>query len=227
MKKKPIIILQARCSSKRLPKKILKKINGIPVILLCIKRLTNKGARLIVATSKDKSDDILVKLLKKNKIKFFRGELFNVLSRYQSIAKNLNPGDFIIRATADNVFPDGELVEKVFKIFKRGKKDYFGINHKDHNLPKGISLEIFKAKKILSLKKNLSKSDKEHVTQYIYRTKTKNFYKKIIKSVKNNKNLSNKSVSIDTLKELNFVRSIFKNFKNPSKISLSKLIELV
>lgn len=227
MKKKPIIILQARCSSKRLPKKILKKINGIPVILLCIKRLTNKGARLIVATSKDKSDDILVKLLKKNKIKFFRGELFNVLSRYQSIAKNLNPGDFIIRATADNVFPDGELVEKVYKIFKKGKKDYFGINHKDHNLPKGISLEIFKAKKILSLKKNLSKSDKEHVTQYIYRTKTKNFYKKIIKSIKNNKNLSNKSVSIDTLKELNFVRSIFKNFKNPSKISLSKLIELV
>ena len=227
MKKKPIIILQARCSSKRLPKKILKKINGIPVILLCIKRLTNKGARLIVATSKDKSDDILVKLLKKNKIKFFRGELFNVLSRYQSIAKNLNPGDFIIRATADNVFPDGELVEKVYKIFKKGKKDYFGINHKDHNLPKGISLEIFKAKKILSLKKNLSKSDKEHVTQYIYKTKSNNFYKKIIKSIKNNKNLSNKSVSIDTLKELNFVRSIFKNFKNPSKISLNKLIELV
>ena len=227
MKKKPIIILQARCSSKRLPKKILKKINRIPVILLCIRRLTNKGARLIVATSKDKSDDILVNLLKKNKIKFFRGELFNVLSRYQSIAKNLDPGDFIIRATADNVFPDGELVEKVFKIFKSGKKDYFGINHKDHNLPKGISLEIFKAKKILSLKKNLSKSDKEHVTQYIYRTKSKNFYRKIIKSIKNNKNLSNKSVSIDTLKELNFVRSIFKNFKNPSKISLNKLIEIV
>ena len=227
MKKKPIIILQARCSSKRLPKKILKKINGIPVILLCIRRLTNKGARLIVATSKDKSDDILVKILKKNKIKFFRGELFNVLSRYQSIAKKLNPEDFIIRATADNVFPDGELVEKVFKIFKSGKKDYFGINHKDHNLPKGISLEIFKAKKILSLKKNLSRSDKEHVTQYIYRTKSKNFYRKIIKSIKNNKNLSNKSVSIDTLKELNFVRSIFKNFKNPSKISLNKLIDIV
>lgn len=227
MKKKLIIILQARCSSKRLPKKILRKINGIPVILLCIKRLTNKGAKLIVATSKDKSDDILVKLLKKNKIIFFRGDLLNVLSRYQSIAKNLNPEDYIIRATADNVFPDGELVKKVYKIFKSGKKDYFGINHKDHNLPKGISLEIFKAKKILSLKKNLSKSDKEHVTQYIYRTKSKNFYKKIIKSIKNNKNLSNISVSIDTLKELNFVRSIFKNFKNPSQISMNKLLEFV
>lgn len=227
MKKKLIIILQARCSSKRLPKKILKKINGIPIILLCIKRLTNKGTKLIVATSKDKSDDILVKLLKKHKIKFFRGELLNVLSRYQSIAKNLNPRDYIIRATADNVFPDGKLVNKVFKIFKSGKKDYFGINHKDHNLPKGISLEIFQAKKILSLKKNLSKSDKEHVTQHIYRTKSKKFYKKIIKSIKNNKNLSNKSVSIDTLKELNFVRSIFKNFKNPSKISMDKLLEFV
>jgi len=227
MKKKLIIILQARSSSKRLPKKILRKINGIPVILLCIKRLTNQGAKLIVATSKDKSDDVLVKLLKKNKINYFRGDILNVLSRYQSIAKNLNPEDYIIRATADNVFPDGELVKKVYKVFKSGKKDYFGINHKDHNLPKGISLEIFKAKKILSLKKNLSKSDREHVTQYIYRTKSKNFYKKIIKSIKNYKNLSNISVSIDTFKELNFVRSIFKNFKSPSKVSLKRLINFV
>jgi len=67
MKENLIIILQARCSSRRLRKKVLKKINGIPLVLLCIKRLTNKGAKLIVATSKNKSDDVLVNLLKKKK----------------------------------------------------------------------------------------------------------------------------------------------------------------
>lgn len=227
MKKKLIVVLQARSSSKRLPKKVLKKINGIPIVLLCVKRLTNKGARLVVATSKSESDNELVKLLKKNKIEFFRGKLTNVLSRYQNIAKSLSPQDYIVRATADNVFPDGELVEKVFKVFKAGKKDYFGINHKDHNLPKGISLEIFQARKILGLKKRLSRSDKEHVTQYIYRSKPKIFYKKIISSIKIKKDLSKKSVSIDTLEELNYVRSIFKNFRNPSKISYKKLIESI
>ena len=57
-------------AQKRLPKKVLKKINGIPIVLLCVKRLTNKGARLVVATSKSESDNELVKLLKKNKIEF-------------------------------------------------------------------------------------------------------------------------------------------------------------
>ena len=117
------------------------------------------------------------------------------MSRYQNIAKSLSPQDYIVRATADNVFPDGELVEKVLKFLKQ-EKDYFGINHKGRNLPKGISLEIFQARKILGLKKRLSRSDKEHVTQYIYRSKPKIFYKKIISSIKIKKDLSKKSVNV-------------------------------
>lgn len=227
MKKKLIIVLQARCSSGRLPNKVLRKIEGIPLIMLCIKRLTNRGAKLIVATSNHNSDDKLVKLLKKNKVDFFRGDLNNVLSRYQSIAKSLNREDYIIRATADNSFPDGDLVKKVFKEFVKSKKDYFGIDHLCHNLPRGISLEIFKAKKILELKKDLTKSDKEHVTQFIYRTKSKGFYKKIIKSIKSKIDHSQKSVSIDTYQDLNYVKKIFKNIKDPSNVSMKKLLKLI
>ena len=92
------------------------KINGIPIVLLCVKRLTNKGARLVVATSKSESDNELVKLLKKNKIEFLRqtNGCIVSLSEYSQIFKLQ---DYIVRATADNVFPDGELVEKVFKVF--------------------------------------------------------------------------------------------------------------
>jgi len=227
MKENLIIILQARCSSRRLRKKVLKKINGIPLVLLCIKRLTNKGAKLIVATSKNKSDDVLVNLLKKKKKGVFKGSLNNVLSRYQSIAKKMNPRACIIRATADNAFPDGRLVKTIFDSFIKNKKDYFGINHKQHKLPKGISLEIFRARKILSLKKNLSKSDKEHVTQYIYRKKSKNFYKKIIPSIKSKIDYSSKNVSIDTIKDLNYVKKIFQNFEDPTKVSIKKLLKFL
>ena len=190
MKKKLIVVLQARSSSKRLPKKVLKKINGIPIVLLCVKRLTNKGARLVVATSKSESDNELVKLLKKNKIEFFKDKLTDVLSRYQNIAKSLSPQDYIVRATADNVFPDGELVEKVFKVFKAGK-DYFGINHKDH-FTERYKFRNFSSKENTRIEKRLSRSDKEHVTQYIYRSKPKIFYKKIISSIKIKKDLSKK-----------------------------------
>ena len=67
LKKNHLIILQARSSSNRLPGKVLKKINGIPLVVLCVKRLKNQGSKVIVATSKEKSDDKLVKLLIKEK----------------------------------------------------------------------------------------------------------------------------------------------------------------
>ena len=102
-------------------KKVLKKISGIPLVILCARRLSNRGAKVIVATSKHKSDDNLVKLLAKNKINYYRGSLPNVLSRYQFLAKRFKKDDYIVRATADNAFPDGEIVEIIQAHVKKSK----------------------------------------------------------------------------------------------------------
>ena len=45
---KPIVIIQSRFNSTRLPGKALKKINNTPIIILCIRRLANKGHKVIV-----------------------------------------------------------------------------------------------------------------------------------------------------------------------------------
>jgi spore coat polysaccharide biosynthesis protein SpsF len=224
MKRKVIIILQARCTSKRLPNKVLKKISGIPLVILCVKRLANKGHNVIVATSDQKSDDKLVKLLKKNKIKFYRGSLNNVLSRYQEIAKSYNLRDIIVRATSDNPVPDGMLVNILLKEYKKSSKEYIGIDHKLNNLPKGISLEFFSARKILQLKKNITKNDEEHVTLGIYKNKKK-YYSKKIKSLLIKKDLSKVSLSIDTQKDYVFTKKIFKKFKNPVSTNFNLIID--
>ena len=70
-KNKSIVIIQARCPSKRLPSKVLLPINNMPIIILAVKRAANKGRKILVATSNHPSDDRLVKLLKKEKISFF------------------------------------------------------------------------------------------------------------------------------------------------------------
>ena len=85
MKKKILIILQARCSSRRFPGKVLKLINGIPLVVLCYKRLSNMGRKVIVATSRHSSDDKLITVLEKHKIPHYRGDLKNVLLRIQVI----------------------------------------------------------------------------------------------------------------------------------------------
>ena len=94
--------------SSKIPGKSLKLINNIPLVILCAKRLKNKH-KLIVATSKEKSDDNLVKILK-NKINFLESKE-NVFSRFLNISKKFKPEDLIVRATADNILPDGNLVK--------------------------------------------------------------------------------------------------------------------
>ena len=84
-----LAIIQARSDSKRFPKKVLKKVYGNPLIYHVITRVlkSKKISKVIVATSKNKSDDELVKYLKKIKIKFYRGSLDNVAERFVKAAE--------------------------------------------------------------------------------------------------------------------------------------------
>ena len=211
--------------SKRLPGKALKLIKNKPIILICYKRLTNRGRKAVVATSNSKTDNKLINVLKKNKIDYFRGSEKNVLSRYLEIAKKYKPNDYFVRATADNILPDGLLVDILVKEMKKRKLNYLQINKKAHNLPKGFSLEVFKVRELIRISKlKLNKNHLEHVTLKMYEKKSK-YGKIIFKKLIQKKNLSKKSVSIDTKKDFLFMKNFFKNKRQLFKTSSLKLIK--
>ena len=164
MKKiKVIIILQARCGSKRFPFKSLYPINGLPLVIYCAKRLMgNEKYKLIIATSKKKIDNEIAKLAKNNKINFFRGSEKNVLKRFKDIVKNYKKNDIVIRATADNPLPDSSFLDQSLSIFNKHKLDYFVTNNEYFRIPYGLNLEILKVKMIRRQKHN--KLNNEHVT---------------------------------------------------------------
>ena len=87
-----VAIIQARTGSKRLPRKVLKKISNISLIEWVILRLkkSRRIKKIILATTKLKKDDILVTIAQKNRINFFRGPNLDVLGRFfeQQIYKN-------------------------------------------------------------------------------------------------------------------------------------------
>jgi spore coat polysaccharide biosynthesis protein SpsF len=89
-----LAILQGRLSSTRLPGKVLKELNGKPMILQQINRLksSNKIDQLVVATSEDSSDDELVQVLQREGIEVRRGPLDDDLAWLQmnSIQKPLS-----------------------------------------------------------------------------------------------------------------------------------------
>lgn len=160
---KPIVILQARLSSKRLPLKVLMPINKVPIIEIIYKRIKSKNYRTIVATSNDETDDLLCSFLKSKKIPYYRGSLNNVKSRFLNICKNYSDNKLVIRLTADNIFPDKNLINQMIFFFLKNKKKYLYINSLEKKIPYGLSVELFYLKVLREIKKQ-NKNDIEHVT---------------------------------------------------------------
>lgn len=90
-KKNFLIILQARQGSTRFPNKVLQKINGVPLIIFLLKRLSKckKADEVITAIPKNENNKKLKDTLKKYDFKYFEGSEKNVLERFYLCAKNL------------------------------------------------------------------------------------------------------------------------------------------
>jgi spore coat polysaccharide biosynthesis protein SpsF (cytidylyltransferase family) len=217
---KILAIIQSRSSSARLPKKSLLPIAGIPNTLLIAKRCSSKKYKTIVATSNKKSDDLLVKLLKKAKINYFRGSLNNVRNRFLECSRHFNDEDILIRLTADNVFVDNKIIEKVLKEYKNKKTNYIYIDNKFSNLPYGISVEAFNLG-FFRNKKIESKSELEHVTI--------NFPKKYQNkfSYKNKNNLSKLRCTLDTREDYSNILKVFARIKKPVDIKWSRICSIL
>lgn len=209
-----LCIIQARLSSKRFKRKILKKIYGKTVIEWVYERASSaKKVNLsLIATSNSKKDNSLVKLLVRKKIPYFRGKLMDVSSRYLHVAQ-LKKQEYFVRISGDSPLIDPEIIDHTIIYFKKNIKNKPDLitNIFPRSLPSGQSVEIINTKTLKNNIKKFTKLDKEHVTRYFYR-KSKKF--KILNiSFKNKLNFK---MSIDSKEDFNFVKSKInkKNFKS-------------
>ncbi len=210
-----LCIIQARSNSRRFKNKALHLIYGIPLIQHVVNRIrkSKEISKIIVASSFKKSDDQLISYLKKNKTKFFRGDLENVALRLYETA-NKNKAKYFVRISGDSPMIDPKLIDKAIKISKKVKEYDIITNVFPRTFPNGQSVEVIKT---LTLKKNLknfSKTDKEHVTKFFY----KNSKKFNIKNFVFDKKVEKIKMSIDTKKDLKVIIKKFdkKDFKNYS-----------
>ncbi len=87
------IIIQARMGSTRLPGKVVKKIEGKPILAHVIERLKKiKGVKIILATTVKKEDDGLETIAEKLGIATFRGSENDVLDRYFELVVDRHAG---------------------------------------------------------------------------------------------------------------------------------------
>jgi spore coat polysaccharide biosynthesis protein SpsF len=220
-----LVILQARMSSSRLPGKVMLPINGKPMIYRQIKRVEEASAidSLIVATSTDSSDDVLVEYLTTKGVKVFRGSLEDVLSRFLEIEIQIQPAA-IVRLTADCPLVMPELIDEMVARFYELNVDYLS-NTLGPTYPDGLDIEIVKASALRKLGKlNLTKAEREHVTLGIYK-RPLDF---TLENYQGDQDLSDNRWTVDYLEDLEFVRQVFMKFEGEeSKFSLAETIEFL
>ena len=176
---KSVAVLQARTNSSRLPGKVFLPINGIPLVVLAAKRAANTGREVVVATSREATDDALAELVAHHSIRCYRGSLENTLERVVAALEGYDDDTLVFRLTADNIFPDGSLLDEIEKDFTQRDLNYLCCNGEKSGLPYGMSAELTRLrhlrKAVISAK---SKYDQEHVTPYIRRTFGEAYFEK-------------------------------------------------
>ena len=204
-----VAIIQARMSSERLPGKVLKKLNGMPMIHCIVNRvgMAKKVDNVIVATSEEITDDMLYDFCAQNDINIYRGDLNNVLKRYYDCATR-EKADIIIRLTGDNALIDAEIIDVAVDVFEKQAVDY--LNYCEE-LPIGMHVEIFSYKALKRAMDEVDNSEcKEHVTLYMYKNTDK--FRCITYSEKEMTNHSTLRWTMDTQEDYELVSRIYQSF---------------
>jgi spore coat polysaccharide biosynthesis protein SpsF len=203
-----IIFIQARMSSKRLPGKVLLQIKQKSILEHIFFNLNKShfAKKIVVLTSKYKSDNKIVNVCKKNKISFYRGSLDNVYKRFVDALDEFKC-DAFVRICADSPMIDVKIVDAAIKKFKCKKFDIV-TNCFPKTYPKGQSVEVINSEVFIkNFKKVKKKSFLEHITKFFYLNH--NRFK--IFNIRSRSKKKYISLAVDNFKDFNFIKKEFDN----------------
>jgi spore coat polysaccharide biosynthesis protein SpsF (cytidylyltransferase family) len=212
-KVKRVAIIQARTSSSRLPAKVLKLIGDRPMINFMLRRvsLARLLDEIIVATSAEASDDLLAATVIDCGFRCFRGDLSDVLLRFDGAARETG-ADVIVRLTADCPLIDSELIDKAIAALLDGNLHYVS-NVDPPSYPDGLDVEAFTREVLIKVCRDaVLPGDREHVTPYIRRNKQ--LFRQL--NLRSRIDLSSLRWTVDHADDLALVRNLVDAARGPS-----------
>jgi spore coat polysaccharide biosynthesis protein SpsF len=168
---KVLAIIQARMLSSRLPNKMMLSLHGKPIIDWVCERVSrsNRLDAFCVAIPNTKVDDILVHHFKKKSITFYRGDEYDVLSRFYEAAVR-EEATTVVRICADNPLISPEEIDNLIEFFSKNDCDY-AYNHIPFNnkYPDGLGAEICSMETLKKLHSLANRPEyREHLFNYMW-----------------------------------------------------------
>lgn len=216
--------VEARMGSTRLPGKTMMKILDKPMLEFLIERLKRSKLidEIVIATTINPKDEIIVELTDKIGVKCFRGSEEDVLARVLDAAKSVG-GDIIVEITADCPLIDPDVVDMIIREYLNNDYDYVcNLNAPernpilDSNFPVGLETQVFSVKvleEVASLTNN--PSDREHVSLYIYNHPER--YKVYCVKAPEELNYPKLELTVDYKEDFEVIKKIYESLylKNP------------
>jgi glutamate-1-semialdehyde 2,1-aminomutase len=219
---KSVAIIQARMGSTRLPNKVMKLIDGVPMIELLLARLARAVEldEIVVATSVDERNQPLVEHVSKLGYRCYQGSENDVLDRYIQAAK-MAQADVIIRVTGDCPLIDPDLVDAAIRSYKAACVDYLS-NASPPSYPDGLDTEVFSFAALERAAAETNKPyDHEHVTPYL---RESGKFRQT--ALQNAEDLSALRWTVDESADFKVVSNVFAHFAPDIHFAWQQVLEL-
>lgn len=161
---KPLVIVQSRLGSTRLPGKVMMTLGTKPVLWHVMERVKMAGFPYILTIPADPSDDPLALYAQENGWPLSRGPHPDMLAAFYQAWKDAGAqADKIVRVTADCPFLQYEEIQRYM-----GFEVYASNAHPDRTVPKGFDVEGFGAGLLLTAHLNAkTEHERHHVTPWM------------------------------------------------------------
>lgn len=212
---RPLVVVQARSGSKRLPGKVLADLGGRPLLAFMLERLRGVNTeRVVVATTTSRADDDVASVAQAAGAIVVRGAEDNVLKRY-IMALHEHPADAVVRLTADCPLMDATIVNEAIDRYSRRDAAYVS-NTLVRTYPVGLDVEIVDASVLVTAHRESTASfEREHVTPYVYRHPERF----TLRVLRNEIPLGDERWTVDWPADLHVVRQIVAAFGGRSDFS--------
>jgi spore coat polysaccharide biosynthesis protein SpsF len=165
---KTVATIEARMTSSRLPGKVLLPARGQPMLSHLVSRLRAAPSidEIVLATTVNSDDDVLVDFAKRAGIRWFRGSEDDVMQRVIDAAASVD-ADVVVEITGDCPIIDPQIVEQVIRTFRANTAAYVSNAHV-RSYPDGMDTQVFRLDTLRQSAGMTSDGlDHEHVTLHI------------------------------------------------------------
>jgi spore coat polysaccharide biosynthesis protein SpsF len=222
----PLVVVQARAGSTRLPGKVLADVAGMPMLEFQLRRLRPieglDRARIVVATSDLPGDDPVAAVAEGLGLDVVRGSEADVLGRF-ALAVARHPADAVVRLTGDCPLTDPAIVHAALRLHHDAAADYTS-NVFPRSFPKGLDVEVLAASALRAADAEATAAaEREHVTPFLYR-RPERFR---LANLASGQALGEEWWTVDTADDLERIRSMVGRLADPLTATWTEVLSVV